>query len=192
MESISHSENTEEVDQTERTIPFQGSLTVSDVYAAGTLAQSLGNWIAMWVIRGFFVIAFIFMSWLTVYTHWKGDPNFARMAFTGALGVLLLICFGIGREIWYRKLANQLCKEGKLLYAPTEGEIDSDSIRSKSADGEGILKWSGFCGYRESDTVLILYFRCPNSYVIMARSKFVADQDWIDFCQLVSKKLNRI
>lgn len=189
---MSNSENVKEVEKTERAIPFRGALTVPDAYAAGSLSQPLGNRIAIWVVRGVFIVSFVYLSWITAYTYWSGEPNLARMYLTGALGVLLLICFGIGREIWYRRIANQLCKEGKLLYAPTEGEIDADSIRSKSKDGEGTLKWSGFCGYRSNDSVVVLYFEPPTSFAIMARSKFANDQDWAELCQLVDQKLKRI
>lgn len=173
-------------------ITFRGSLTVSDAYAAFSLAQPFGNKIAMWIARAFFFAALGCMCWLAVYAYYDGEYNLARMALAGVVLVLLPICVTIGRELWHRKRANQLWKEGKLLFAPTEGEIDDDSIRSKAEIGEGTLNWSAFCGYREAETVAVLFQYYPGSYVIMARSKFESDQDWADFLQLASRKLKRI
>jgi hypothetical protein len=173
-------------------IPFRGSLTVSDVYAAISLAQPLGNKIAIRVVRAFLVAALIYMCWLTGYAHNDGEHNLARMAFVGVMIALLPICVAIAREIWCRRRANQLCRERKLLYAPTEGELDANSIRSRTETAEGTLKWSAFCGYRKRDNVAVLYHHYPASYVIMARSKFGSDEDWAGFLHLASQELKQI
>ncbi len=173
-------------------ISFSGSLTVPDAYAAISLAQPFGNKIATWIVRAFFVAAFIYVCWLTAYAYYDGEYNLARMAFAGVILVMIPICVAFGRIIWHRRRADHLCNEGKTLYAPTEGEIDSNSIRSKAEAGEGTLNWSAFCGYREADTVAVLYQHYPASYVIMVRSKFESDQDWASFLQLASQKLKQI
>lgn len=173
-------------------IAFRGSLTVPDAYAAISLAQPRGNKIAIWIVRAFFVAALGYMSWITAYAYFDEEYNLARLAFAGAILVLIPITVAIGREIWYRRRANQLCKEGKHLYAPTDGEVDDTSVRSKTETGEGKLNWSAFRGYRVADAVAVLYLQFPGSYVIMARSKFGSDQEWIGFLQLTSRKLKQI
>ena len=188
-------ENTNQGHDNPATIPtpiaFRGSLTVPNAYAAISLAQPLGNKIAMWIIRAFWVAALVYLCWLTAYAYYDGDYNLARMALAGVVLFLIPICVSIGREIWYRKRAEQLCKEGKLLYAPTEGEVDDNSIHSKTDVGEGTLNWSAFCGYRQSESVAVLYLHYPASYLIMARSKFSSDQDWDNFLQTASQKLTK-
>lgn len=173
-------------------IPFSGKLTVSDAYDAISLAQPLGNKIANWVVYAFLLLALLYTSWLTAYSYLQGEKILGRMALSGVVLFLFPCLFVIAHKTWYRKRAKQLYKDGKRLYSLTIGEVDDISLRSKTEDGEGTLNWSAFCGYRESESVAVLYQHYPVPYVIMARSKFSTEQDWENCIQLVSKKLKRL
>lgn len=172
-------------------ISFRGSLTLADAYAAIALAQPLGNKIATWVVRSFYLGALIYLTWLTFYSYRVGEPNLARLALAGALFFLLPIGFFVGRELWYRRLARQLCRAGKGLYAPTTGAVDDQAVHSQTDEGNASLNWSAFCGYRASETVAVLYLNYPASYVIMARTKFGSDEDWHRFLRIAGKNLVR-
>ncbi len=173
-------------------IRFRGALTVADAFAAVSLAQPIGNKIAMWVIRIFLAAVLIYSIWFTVFAYQQENRILARVALAGVVFVLFLIWGVIGREIWYRRRAKQLAKEGKFQYAPSEGEIDDHSIRTKAAIGESTIHWTAFCGYRESARLALLYMQYPASYVIVARSKFGCEQDWTRFLELASRKLKRL
>lgn len=135
-------------------IPFRGSLTVSDVYAAISLAQPLGNEIALWVVRAFLVAALIYMCWLTGHAHNDGEHNLARMAFVGVIIALL--------PIWTCKAPLVVVAlsfvlggcENKLAQPPIP--IASPRVISVGDDAS-VLRAFKDCGYSEEHFSVIPY-----------------------------------
>lgn len=174
---------------TGRVIPFSGKLTVADVYAAIALMEPRSTKVKRWCLAIFGATLFCFFGWLSLHRLELGDRIGARMAFTGAAAPALLAAAFFTREWWYRRRAQQLYEEGTYLYSRTEGEITETSIHSRTENGEGIMHWNGFLGYRDGGEVIVLIYKEGPSYVYFARTKFASDDDWEAFRQLMHEKL---
>ncbi len=171
-------------------ILISGKWTVSDLYAAISLAQPKSYKIRIALIWGFFFCGFIYLTWLTVFSYMKNDLHLAAQEFGGAAVLLFALCFQFFQKRSARKFDEKLCREGKLAYAPTTGEINETEIFFKSENGEYHHNWSSFCGFRASKTVAVLYQHYPGPFLVVSRSKFHTEQDWNNFIQLAGRKLD--
>jgi len=173
-------------------ILISGKWTVSDLYAAISLAQPKNYKIKNALVWGFFFCGFIYLAWLTAHSYLKNDIHLAAQALGGAAVVLFVLCFLFLQKKRTRKIDEKLCREGKLAYAHTTGQIDETEIFFKSEDGEFHHNWSSFCRFRASKTVAVLYQHYPSPFLAVSRSKFHTEQDWDNFIQLAGRKLDEI
>ena len=177
-------------------IPFQGSLSVSEVYAAYSLAQSRRSKIVKWIARIFLLAVILYMLWLTGFNYYIGDEKQAQSAMGIVVFILFVITVVAARVLYCRRGAKQLWKLRASLYAVTEGHVDNESIYSQTVSNEETSNrtfyWKGLCGYRESSCLVVLYQNYPIQFIIMARSKFKNEEDWQRFLQLIREKLQRV
>jgi hypothetical protein len=175
-----------------REIPFSGSMSVADAFAAASLAVPRGRKTSVWIARCLLAYGLLHMGAVAAYSAYRGKYGVTLMATAVFAVLLLIVAFAVGRTAWVRHRANRLWREGKGLFERTEGRVTSDGIESKTMSTFVALQWSAFCGYRMSDRIVVLYRAPSGPSVLMARSKFATDEDWGAFLEMVGTRLPKV
>jgi len=172
-------------------IPFAGALSVSEVYEASRLAEwavkRITRWIA-WCVAG---LTASYLAWFSMQAYLRGDRLISIPLQVVVLLPALVTGFAIhvARVVSLRRQANRLRSERKGPYVHTMGHVSRAHIESKTESAETTLQWSGFCGYRKTNRVVVLYQSFPGLGFAFSRSKFRTDEDWHAFLRIVEEKL---
>ena len=176
------------IDSNNSVVHFAGSLTVRDAYEAVNFAKTRLAILASLAGNTFLTILLVLATGFAVY-QFSRDEDFL-IPFIGMVVIdMVVVVTAIAHPRSVRRRADQLCREGQGLYAPTTGQVDGTGIESKADGAEAALTWNAFCAYRNSERVAILYRRFPSNYVIFACTKFRDEEDWQLFLTLVSGNL---
>lgn len=174
-----------------REISFSGSISVADAFAAANLAAS-GRKTSVWIARCLLAYGLLHMGGMAAYSAYRGKYGVTLTATAVFVLLVAILVIAVGRTIWARYRARQLWQEGKGLFECTEGRVTNDGIESKTSSAFVSLQWSAFCGYRMSDSIVILYRDPGGPSVLMARSKFAHDEDWAAFLGMVGTHLPKV
>jgi len=165
----------QELDRTRRhaskDVEFSGVLSVKDAFAACTMAQPTSQRVATWIVRSILGVGLVLAVVPVVYALFVKDDGLLRFACVLLLLIGVVALASVGRWAQFRLRANRYWKQRKGLYLATTGRIDNDAIHVSTELATSSAYWSGFCGFRHSQDIAVLYWDFPKSFMIVARAK---------------------
>lgn len=139
------------------------------------------------------VLLFMLLPWGFILSAW-GVPNAMRWTCLAVLvlaAVLGNIAFSHARRMhrcWHR---------GRGIFGPQRIEIAVSGIRQETEAGLAVYQWTAFSKYVASNRVVLLefdppsavFYEPPSAFLVIPRTFFTNDGEWIRFVNFVKAKL---
>jgi hypothetical protein len=170
-------------------IGFAGALTVAESLEAHRLFVPWYSW-RSW--GGIAMLLALAMCLFFVSTPWfdrqaTGDSLY--LAF--ALVVIMAVYMAVVRLLLPRQ-ARRFYAQRFGAYVETTGYVAPEELVSSTTFASTFIRWPAFRGYRNSANIILLYCDNAPDFVILARSKFVSDEDWQAALAIVASRLGQV